>query len=65
MLIRVSKRILDGLTAVRDSGNINMLDRPKVIQVLEQLGFDEAAHWVEQNKRTYTLGILRGFQANQ
>jgi len=61
--VRVSKPVLDGLEAVRRSGLTNMLDRPVVARLAEELGFDEAARWVEAHKKGFSEGIFRGFQA--
>ena len=49
--------------AVRDSGATNMLDRPRVIEILDQMGFDEASEWVSIHKIEYSQGIFQGFQA--
>ncbi len=62
MAIKVPKTVVDGLTAVKETGNTNMFDRPRVVELLQELGFDEAARWVEQNKKQYALGIFQGFQ---
>lgn len=61
MAIEVTAEVMDGLEAVRASGATNMLDRPRVIELLDQLGFDQAAVWVTENKKLYSEGIFQGF----
>jgi hypothetical protein len=63
MAIAVSKAVYDGILAVRDSGKTNMLDRPRVVELLQEMEFDDAAEWVEQNRKEYSHGIFQGFQA--
>ncbi len=63
MAITVPKAVYDGILAVRDSGVTNMLDRPRVIEVLDTMGFEEASAWVASNKSEYSHGIFQGFQA--
>lgn len=62
MAIKVNKDILRGIEAVRDSGITNMLDHPRVIELLETMGHDQAATWVAENKRAYCQGIFQGFE---
>ena len=61
--IRVPKHVLDGLEAVRQSGLTNMLDRPVVARLAEEMGFEGAARWVEAHRKEYAEGIFRGFEA--
>jgi Mg/Co/Ni transporter MgtE len=63
MPIQVTSDVLDGLKAVRDSGTTNMFDRPRVIEILEEMGFDQAAVWVNEHKEEYSRGIFQGFEA--
>jgi len=63
--IRVPKNVLDGLEAVRQSGLTNMLDRPVVARLAEEMGFDTAAEWVEAHRKEYAEGIFRGFEAEE
>ena len=62
MSIQVSEDVLEGLKAVRDSGATNMLDRPCVIELLDQVGYDQATVWVSENKDLYSRGIFQGFE---
>jgi hypothetical protein len=61
MAIAIPQAVYDGILAVRDSGATNMLDRPRVIQILDQMGLDEAAEWVRNHKSEYSHGIFQGF----
>ena len=63
--VPVPKAVLDGITAVKDSGMFNMLDLPAVAGLARQMGFDEAADWLTDrgNRATYSQGIFRGFRA--
>jgi len=61
--VKVTRRVLEGIKAVRDSGLTNMLDRRVVIVLARQAGFEEAAQWVETRGREYAEGIFRGFEA--
>ena len=63
MAITVPKTVYDGILAVRDSGVTNMLDRPRVIELLDEMGFEEASAWVASNKSEYSHGIFQGFKA--
>jgi len=63
MSIEIPKEVFDGLEAVRQSGATNMFDRPRVIELLEAMGFDEAAEWVSEHRNEYANGIFQGFQA--
>jgi hypothetical protein len=63
--IRVPKDVLDGLEAVRQSGLTNMLDRPVVTRLAEEMGFDAAAEWIEAHRKEYAAGIFRGFEAEE
>ena len=63
--IRVSEAILEGLEAVRQSGLTNMLDRPVVIRLARELGYEESAKWVEEHRKEYAEAIFGGFEATE
>lgn len=63
MPIQITKEVFTGLEAVRRSGATNMFDRPRVIELLEEMGFDESADWVRTHKSEYANGIFQGFEA--
>jgi len=60
--VRVPNEVPEGIVAVRDSGLTNMLDRPVVAQLAAEMGFAEAARWVEAHRKEYADGIFRGFE---
>ncbi|HEX2950999.1 MAG TPA: DUF5049 domain-containing protein [Armatimonadota bacterium] len=62
--IAVPAAVLEGLEAVRQSGDTNMLDRPRVIELAEVMGYDETAVWVRDNRHLYAEGIFAGFRAD-
>ena len=61
--VEVPSEVLAGLEAVRLSGKTNMLDAPRVIELAFEMGHEEAAFWVYENRGTYAQGIFRGFAA--
>ena len=63
--IRVPKDVLEGLDAVLQSGLTNMLDRPVVARLAVEMGFENAAQWVEAHRKEYAEGIFRGFEAEE
>lgn len=63
MPIQITKKVFTGLEAVRRSGATNMFDRPRVIELLEEMGFDQSADWVRNHKTEYANGIFQGFEA--
>lgn len=65
MPIPVPVKVMEGLEAARASGNANMLDRNRVIEFLEQMGFDQAATWIAENREEYSKGIFVGFSAKE
>jgi hypothetical protein len=60
--VPVPREVFDGIEAVRTSGATNMLDRPRVIELLCDMGFDEAATWVEAHRDLYAQAIFHGFE---
>ncbi len=61
--IPVPRAVLDGIEAVRQTGETNMFDRPRVIELAHSLGFYEAALWVHDHSDLYARGIFAGFRA--
>lgn len=57
--------VWQGLNAVRLSGLTNMLDRPMVARIAEELGYPDAARWILQNPEKFATGIFRGFDTDQ
>lgn len=61
--IKVSQPVLDGIWAVRDSGETNMFDYQQVMRIASKLGFHEAVVWLNGHKSEYAKGIFSGFEA--
>ena len=61
--VTIPAAVLQGIEAVRKSGRTNMLDRPAVASIALELGYVDAAFWLEDrgNHKTYATGILHGF----
>ena len=61
--IPIPPEVLEGIEAVRQSGRTNMLDRPAVAAIALELGYVDAAFWLEDkaNHKTYAQGIFKGF----
>jgi hypothetical protein len=59
----VPRNVYAGIRAARDSGMFNMMDLSAIAGLTRQLGFDEAADWLNDrgNRRAYAAGIFRGF----
>jgi hypothetical protein len=62
MPVKVTKTVLDGITDVRDSGKTNMLDRNTVAKLCSDMGYYDAALWINDNKREYSEGVFNGFE---
>jgi Mg/Co/Ni transporter MgtE len=65
MPIPITKAVFEGLEAVRLSGATNMLDRPRVVELLDSMGYDDAAEWVRNHKSEYSHGVFQGFQVTE
>ena len=60
--IPVTRAVFDGIEAVRRSGKTNMLDRPRVALLCDEMGFYESALWVMENRDAYSRAIFHGFE---
>ena len=63
--VKVTQPVLDGITAVRDSGETNMLDYNQVTVLCFRKGFPEAGWWIGEHKNEYSRGIFAGFEATK
>ena len=59
--IPIPALIWQGVDAVRLSGLTNMLDRPVVARLAGELGWPDAARWIEAHPKEYAEGVFRGF----
>ena len=58
----VAPQMLDGLHTVRESELAKMVDKSLVVSLCYELGYPEAAFWVEENSAEYSQAIFRGFK---
>jgi len=58
--VSIPAAVFEGLEAVRQSGLSNMLDRPRVIELAEMMGYDETAEWVRDHRSEYARLIFAG-----
>jgi len=61
----VSRKVWQGLDAVRRSGQTNMLDRPVVAQLARAFGYPSAARWIEDHPKEYAEGVFGGFDIQE
>jgi len=59
--IPIPALVWQGIDAVRLSGLTNMLDRPVVARLAVELGYPDAARWIEEHPKEYTEDVLHGF----
>jgi hypothetical protein len=59
--IEVPTAVLDGLDTVRESGETDMQDSPKVQAIAGRMGYPETAMWIREHHHEYSEGIFRGF----
>ena len=60
--VPVPLQVFVGIEAVRLSGATNMLDRHRVAELAEELGYVKAAVWVRANRELYARAIFNGFE---
>ena len=60
--VRVPAGVYRGLMAVRHSGRTNMLEVDMVEHVANELGYHDAADWIEENRSAYIRGVHNGFE---
>ena len=63
--VSIPVAVFEGLEAIRLSGATNMLDRPRVIELAEMMGYDVTAEWLRENRRLYAEGIFAGFSLEE
>lgn len=52
-MTEVPQYVIEALAFVRETGLVNMFDRIGAIEVLSAAGMDEAAEWLQVNRRSY------------
>jgi len=63
--VSIPAAVYEGLEAVRQSGLSNMLDRPRVIELAEMMGYDETAAWVRDHRSEYARLIFAGVSVEE
>ena len=58
--VRVAREVFDRIEAVRRGGQTNMIDRRRVADLAEALGFDAAARWVREDRDRYARAVFHG-----
>jgi hypothetical protein len=61
-MVPVSREVFDGIEAVRRSGLTNMLDRLRVAELAEEMGFEASARWVREDRDLYARAVFNGFE---
>ena len=59
----VPRAVHIGIEAVRFSGLTNMLDRTRVAEIADEMGFPDAAAWVRDNPDLFAKAIFHGIEA--
>ena len=63
--VPVTREVFEGIEAVRRSGLTNMLDRPRVAEIAEAMGFTASAAWVREHRDLYARAIFQGFEVQE
>ncbi len=59
--VTVSASVLEGLEAVKQSGNTDMIDAREVQALAYIMGYQDAAWWIEYFPNLYDAGLIHGF----
>ena len=65
MAVKISKEVLEGILAIRDSGLTNMLDYHAVQRIAYEMEFWSTVNWMTNNKKLYAEGIFEGFETEE
>ena len=58
--VQITQAILDGIVAVQESGVTNMFVWGRVVQLLDEYGFEGAGEWVADHPQEYGRLIMFG-----
>lgn len=58
----VPRAVYDGLEAVQLGGQTSMLDRPRGAELADELGHQEAAAWVREDRGRYARAVFAGIR---
>lgn len=59
----MNEKIREQILAVRDTGEVNMLNSRAVQVIADRLGFFELVVFIEENRREYARFIMTGGEA--
>ena len=59
--VEVPPVVFEGLEAVQESGEINMLGHRAVQTIATRMGYPETTLWVDERRHGYSEGLFRGF----
>ncbi len=59
--IQCPKKVVEQIMQIRDTGEVNMMDRRSVQFVADECGLFDLVCWMEENPKDYARGISRGF----
>lgn len=65
MAVQVTQDVLDGIDAIRESGETNMLDRRRVQRIAFDNDFHATVIWIEDNPKEYARGVFAGFEPTE
>lgn len=57
----VTRDVLAGLEAIRNSGVVNMFDYPEVMRLAMEMQYSHTCEWLQKHKGDYAKGIFCGF----
>lgn len=60
--VQVPHEVHVGIEAVRISGLTNMLDRERVAEISDGMGYDETAAWIRADPARYAQAIFHGIE---
>jgi hypothetical protein len=63
--VELPSTVFEGLEAVQETGQTNMLDYQAVQDLAIRIGYPEAARWVVEHGHEYSEGLFRGFVATK
>ncbi len=59
--IQCPKKVVEQIMQIRDTGEVNMMDRRSVQFVADECGLFDLVCWIDENPKDYVRGINRGF----
>ena len=57
---KMPRKVLDAINSVRESGVINMFDRPGVSSIIANSGHPEESDWIDTHRSEYASLIFKG-----